>query len=158
MNISSIESRPTHRNSSTTIRWASWFARIALAVTFLSAVADRFGMWGSPGTEGVAWGSIEVYESYVAQLNWFLPAALISTVGWITTILEIVIAIGLLIGWRLRYFSLAAGVLLMLFASAMLVAFGPKPPLDYSVFSAASAAFLLHGIASPGTAPGNHSD
>ena len=31
---------------------ASWFARVALAAAFLSAVADRFGVWGGPGTEG----------------------------------------------------------------------------------------------------------
>ena len=37
--------------------------RIALAVAFLSAVADRFGMWGPPGSKGVAWGNIENYES-----------------------------------------------------------------------------------------------
>lgn len=32
---------------------ASWAVRIALAAAFLSAVADRFGLWGSAGTEGV---------------------------------------------------------------------------------------------------------
>ncbi len=33
-----------------------WFLRIALAISFLSAVADRFGLWGSPGAANVAWG------------------------------------------------------------------------------------------------------
>ena len=30
--------------------------RVALAVAFLSAVADRLGLWGPAGTGGVEWG------------------------------------------------------------------------------------------------------
>ena len=122
---------------------ASWFARVALAAAFLSAVADRFGLWGGPGTEGVAWGNVANYEAYVGLLNWFAPAAAIPALGWAATVCEVVIAAGLLVGWRLRWFALAAGVLLTTFGVTMLSAFGPKPPLDYSVFSAAAAAFLL---------------
>lgn len=130
------------------LRGASWIVRISLAAAFLSAVADRFGLWGSPGSDGVFWGSIEQYENYVGLLNGFLPTVLISPVGWTATVLEVVIAFGLLIGWQLRWFALAAFVLLMLFSTAMLVSMGPKPPLDYSVFSAASAAFLLFALLS----------
>jgi len=127
--------------------------RVALATAFLSAVADRFGLWGPPGADGVVWGSIEEYENYVALLNSFLPSVLISPIGWIVTVLEILIAIGLLFGWQIRWFALSAAFLLTLFALAMLNAFGAKPPLDYSVFSAASAALLLYAVeASRGSA------
>ena len=128
---------------------ATWCVRLALAAAFLSAVADRFGLWGKPGDEGVAWGSVEQYEAYVALLNWFVPKSLIPALGWLATAAEIVIAVGLLIGWRLRWFALAAAVLLTLFATAMTAAFGPKPPLDYSVWSAAGAAFLLFAWSQP---------
>lgn len=128
----------------------SWVVRVALAAAFLSAVADRLGLWGAPGSAGVAWGDVAHYEAYVAQLNWFLPSALISPVGWIATFAETVIAIGLLIGWRLRWFALAAAILLTVFASAMCAAFGPKGPLDYSVMSAAGAALLLFAVTSNG--------
>lgn len=127
---------------------ACWCVRIALAAAFLSAVADRLGFWGPPGTEGVTWGNIAQYEAYVALLNWYLPGALISPVGWIATGLEVGIGIGLLAGWQLRWFALAAGVLLTLFAVTMWTAFGPKPPLDYSVLSAASGALLLYAVVS----------
>lgn len=127
---------------------ARWFVRLALAAAFLSAVADRFGFWGPPGAEGVAWGSVPKYEEYVALLNWFVPQTLISPVGWAATIAEVAIAIGLILGWQLRWFALAAGALLTIFALAMFVALGPKPPLDFSVLSAASAAFLLAAISS----------
>src|SRR5699024_11070976 len=100
-------------------KWSSWFLRIALAAGFLSAVADRLGLWGPPGAAGVAWGNWELFLDYVALLNWFVPASLIPALGWIATIAEVVIAVGLLVGWRLRWFSAAAGRLLLLFALAM---------------------------------------
>jgi thiosulfate dehydrogenase (quinone) large subunit len=34
------------------------FLRIALAISFLSAVADRFGLWGAYGQPNVAWVEI----------------------------------------------------------------------------------------------------
>jgi len=125
---------------------ACWAVRCALAASFLSAVADRLGLWGPPGAPGVAWGSVPKYEEYVAQLNWFLPAGLAPVVGWAATIFEATLAIGLLIGWRLRWVAFAAGVLLTTFAATMAAALGPKPPLDYSVPSAAAAAFLVAAV------------
>jgi hypothetical protein len=42
------------------LRWiATWMVRLPLAFSFLSAVADRFGLWGPFGTAGVAWGDFE---------------------------------------------------------------------------------------------------
>ena len=125
---------------------ACWAVRLALAASFLSAVADRLGAWGPPGADGVAWGSVPKYEEYVAKLNWFLPPALVSPVGWMATAAEVLIAAGLVVGWRLRWVALAAGLLLAAFAAAMILSLGPKPPLDYSVPSAAAAALLLAAI------------
>jgi uncharacterized membrane protein YphA (DoxX/SURF4 family) len=125
---------------------ACWVVRLALAASFLSAVADRLGLWGPPGAADVAWGSVPKYEEYVAQLNWFLPAGLVPVVGWAATACEVTLAIGLLIGWRLHWVAFLAGILLTAFAVMMAVALGPKPPLDYSVPSAAGAAFLLAAL------------
>jgi len=35
----------------------SVFLRLALGLSFLSAVADRFGWWGAFGHPNVAWGA-----------------------------------------------------------------------------------------------------
>lgn len=137
------ESRRTQTSAN---HWAAIFVRLSLAAAFLSAVADRFGLWGAPGNVGVAWGNIENYESYVDTLAWYVPTTFISVLGWIATLAEISIAVGLIVGWQLRWFALAAGLLLTMFALAMLTALGPKSPLDYSVLSAASAAFLLFTV------------
>jgi uncharacterized membrane protein YphA (DoxX/SURF4 family) len=131
---------------------ASWAARVALATAFLSAVADRFGLWGAPGTAGVSWGNIERYNAYVATLNWYLPAGMIGFVGWAATIAEIVLAVGLLVGWQLRWSALFSAALLFVFGVTMVMALGVKAPLSYSVFSAASAAFLLFAIQPSGDA------
>jgi hypothetical protein len=55
--------------------------RIALALAFLSAVADRFGLWGKPGSPGVSWANMTQFNAYVAKLNWFLPTAVIPLTG-----------------------------------------------------------------------------
>jgi hypothetical protein len=83
------------------------------------------------------------FNAYVAKLNWFLPASIIPWVGWAATLAESLLAVGLLVGWQLRWIALASATLLLSFAITMLIALGPKAPLDYSVFTSATAAFLL---------------
>jgi putative oxidoreductase len=134
----------------TFIAAAQWFLRVALSVGFFSAVADRFGLWGPGGAPNVAWGAWQPFIDYVAKLNWFAPATSIPILAWTSTVAEVVLAIGLLIGWQLRWFALAAGLLLLSFAITMTLALGVKAPLDFSVFAAAGGAFLL--AASAGTA------
>ena len=130
-------------NSATVVGAAQWFLRVALAAGFLSAVADRFGLWGPAGAANVAWGAWQPFVDYVAKLNWFAPPASIPILAWTSTVAEVVCGIGLLIGWQLRWFALGAGLLLLSFAATMTLALGPKAPLDFSVFAAAGGAFLL---------------
>jgi uncharacterized membrane protein YphA (DoxX/SURF4 family) len=137
-------------SSTTVVGAAQWFLRVALAAGFLSAVADRFGLWGPAGAANVAWGAWQPFVDYVAKLNWFAPPASIPILAWAATVAEVVLGIGLLIGWQLRWFALAACLLLLSFAITMTLALGVKAPLDFSVFAAAGGAFLL--AASAGTA------
>ena len=61
---------------------AEWFLRVALAFAFLSAVADRFGLWGAPGLPGVAWGDWPHFMAYFDRLNPWLPAVLRPGAAW----------------------------------------------------------------------------
>jgi len=70
---------------------------VALAASFLSAVADRFGLWGSPGAPGVAWGDWPHFLLYNGKLNWFLPSARIPAVGAIASFAETALAFLLLV-------------------------------------------------------------
>jgi uncharacterized membrane protein YphA (DoxX/SURF4 family) len=110
---------------------------------FLSAVADRFGLWGVYGHPNVSWGNYARFVDYTAKLNWFLPMSMIPTLAIIVTIAESVLGILLVVGWKTRITALLSGVLLAMFALAMTAALGVKAPLNFSVFSAAAGSFLL---------------
>lgn len=122
---------------------SSVFLRFALGFSFLSAVADRFGLWGAFGAPHVAWGSFARFVAYTARLNWFLPGAMIPALAVVATCAEALFGILLVLGWQTRITALFSGMLLLLFALTMTGALGIKAPLDASVFSASGGAFLL---------------
>jgi hypothetical protein len=43
--------------------------RVALGATFLTAVTDRFGVWGAPGAPQVAWGANHVRALFTSVGN-----------------------------------------------------------------------------------------
>jgi uncharacterized membrane protein YphA (DoxX/SURF4 family) len=124
-------------------KFSSVFLRLALGISFLSAVADRFGFWGVYGQPNVAWGNYARFVNYTAKLNWFLPAAMIPVLAMITTAAETLLGLLLVLGWKTRTTALLSGVLLTIFALTMTMALGVQAPLNSSVFSAAGGALLL---------------
>ena len=137
-----------HGNASTDIidrlrGLTSLFLRLALGLSFLSALADRFGLWGAFGRPNVSWGTFARFVMYTGELNWFLPEGLIPALAIIATCAEGLLGLCLVIGWRTRTAALLSGILLTLFGVTMAVALGVKSPLDFSVFSAAGGALLL---------------
>ncbi|MBN9614966.1 MAG: DoxX family protein [Acidobacteriales bacterium 59-55] len=123
--------------------FSALFLRLALATAFLSAVADRFGLWGSIGQPQVGWGDFSHFIAYTERLTSILPISLGPTLAWAATVAETTLALALLIGWFTRVAAFLSGVLLLLFALAMTFALGIKAPFDFSVYTASAAAFLL---------------
>jgi uncharacterized membrane protein YphA (DoxX/SURF4 family) len=123
-------------------KFSSVFLRLALGISFLSAVADRFGIWGAYGQPNVSWGDYARFVAYTAKLNWFLPAAMIPTLAMIATAAETILGLLLVLGWKTRIAALLSG-LLITFALTMTLALGVKAPLNLPVFSAAGGALLL---------------
>ena len=119
------------------------YARIALGVGFLSAVADRFGLWGRPGSRNVAWGDFPHFLHYAAVLNPFVPVRLIPALGWTVTVCEVVCGVALIAGLALRPIALLSSLLLLGFATGMTVGTGVKTAFDASVFAASAGALLL---------------
>lgn len=119
------------------------FARYALAASYLSAVADRFGLWGKPGASGVAWGNMENFLSYTATLLWFVPKTFVPTFGWAATITELVLGLLFISGFKLKETALGSAALLASFFITMTMANGIKGPLDYSVLSACAASLMI---------------
>lgn len=120
-------------------RLAILYARVALGAAFLSAVADRFGLWGKYG----GWKNFATFTQYTAQVNSFMPAFIIPFLAWAATAAELTLGITLIIGILPRWVAFGASTLLFLFGTAMAISFGVKSPLDYSVFSASAGALLL---------------
>ena len=133
----------TKTRNGTLATFSSVFLRFALGISFLSAVADRFGLWGAYGNPNVAWGNYSLFLNYTAKLNWFLPAAMIPALALISTAAETILGLLLVLGWKTRITALLSGVLLIIFALTMTMALGVKAPLDASVFSAAGGSLLL---------------
>jgi len=122
---------------------ATIFARFALGTAFLSAVADRFGLWGPPGAPHVAWGRFDVFLAYTGRITPFAPPALTPALAWTATLFEVVFGLALLLGIATRAAAAGSAVLLAAFALGMTSGTGVKTAFDASVFSASSAALLL---------------
>jgi uncharacterized membrane protein YphA (DoxX/SURF4 family) len=119
------------------------FARVALGASFLSAVADRFGLWGPYGAKNVSWGNFARFVEYTGAVMSLFPSSLAVSFAWAATVAETLFGILLIVGFKTRMASVLSGLLLLSFAVAMITGLGIKKPFDYSVFSAAAAAFLL---------------
>jgi uncharacterized membrane protein YphA (DoxX/SURF4 family) len=123
--------------------YAALLLRIGIGVGFLSAVADRFGLWGPFGQPNVEWGNFSRFLEYTHSLNWYVPAGMIPPLGVIATGAETVFGLLLLAGWHTRAAALFSGLLLLSFGVAMTLALGVKAPLNFAVFTGVGGALLL---------------
>ena len=127
-------------------RWGSFSSvilRYALGLGFLSAVADRLGLWGSFGQPNVEWGNFSRFLEYTHMLNWYVPAGMIPTLGVVATGAESLFGLLLIAGWHTRAIALLSGILLLSFGMAMTLALGIKAPLNFAVFTGVGGALLL---------------
>lgn len=115
------------------------FLRLAIAGGFLSAVADRFGIWNYH----VAWGDWDSFVAYTQTLLPWFSQGVVEVAAIIATAAEVILAILLIIGWRTTSVARLSGILMLVFALAMTFSGGIKTAFDASVFAAAAAAFAL---------------
>src|SRR6185503_20196669 len=145
-NLPYVESRVNSKAAQFTGNGAEivcFFARFALGASFLSAVADRFGFWGPYGVRNVFWGDFAHFVEYTGAVMSLFPSSLTVSFAWAATAAETLLGILLIAGFKTRMVSVLSGLLLLSFAMGMATGLGIKTPFDYSVFSAAAAAFLL---------------
>ncbi len=116
------------------------FLRLSIGAGFLSAVADRFGLWPA---EVSAWGNWNSFEQYTQTINPWFPPSIIPFIAIAATALEIIFGVALVIGYRTRLVAQLSGWLLLAFALAMTFSRGIKAPLDAAVFAASAGAFGL---------------
>ena len=123
--------------------YATLLLRMGLGIGFLSAVADRFGLWGGFGQPNVEWGNFSRFLEYTHTLNWYLPDGMTLPLGVIATGAEILFGLLLVIGWRTRVAALLSALLLLTFGVSMTIALGIKAPLNYAVLTGIGGALLL---------------
>ncbi len=116
------------------------FLRLAISIGFLSAVADRFGIWDKDVS---VWGNWDNFLEYTKLINPWIPDSLIPTIGILATGAEIIFAIFLIVGLKTELFAKLSGILLLIFALSMTFSTGIKGAFDFSVFSASAGAFAL---------------
>jgi len=127
-------------------RWGSYSSvilRCGLGLGFLSAVADRLGLWGAYGQPNVEWGNFSRFLEYTHSLNWYVPVGMIPLLGVIATGAETLFGLLLLVGWHTRATALLTGLLLLTFGIAMTLALGVKAPLNFAVLTGVGGALLL---------------
>ena len=67
-------------------RWGMLYLRLALGVSFLSGIADRFGLYRG---RNVGYGDFAGFMKYTAQVNSFMPASTIPFLAWAATLAEL---------------------------------------------------------------------
>ena len=125
--------------------WYPTIIRAFLAFEFGSAVADRFGWLGPPGS-GVAWGDFAHFVAYTNRLNAFLPAGLAFPLAVLATIAECTLTVTLLLGIRTRSACAGAAILLCLFGSAMTASGLVAGQFYYAVFVLAAGSWYMSTI------------
>jgi uncharacterized membrane protein YphA (DoxX/SURF4 family) len=79
----------TLQSTGTWTEIARLFARLALGASFLSAVADRLGLWGPYGAKNVAWGNFAHFVEYTRSVTVLFPSSLTEPLAWASTIGEL---------------------------------------------------------------------
>ena len=69
-----------------------------------------------------------------------------NVMGGIATVVELVIAILLIIGYKTKYAALVASLLTLTFILFMSTSIGVQRPINFGVFTATTASFLLFSI------------
>lgn len=124
-------------------RWLDGSLRILIGLNFGLAVLDRFGVLGPYGSPWVGWGDWMHFVAYTRQVNAFLPASFAPALAVIATAYEIALATALVLGIQTRVFSIAAAVLLFIYASAMTISFGFASQLAYAVIVLLAGSVVL---------------
>ena len=129
---------------SSTQNRAIYFAKVSLAISYLSAVFDRFGFWGHLGETGVSWGSMTNFFKHVSTLCPWAPESMIPVIGWVITVLEAIIAFCYIINLKNKIINTANIFILILFILSMSLFQSVKMMINFSVMVCCASALLIY--------------
>lgn len=129
---------------------AQLLLRCALGITFLVPVLDRLGFLGPSGTGNVEWGNWDNFISYTATLMPYFDRSFTSIMGGLATVGEFVVALLLIAGYKTKYAALGSCFITLVFILFMATSVGIQKPINFGVFTATTASFLLSRLGSYG--------
>ncbi|MDV2117437.1 DoxX family protein [Alcaligenes faecalis] len=144
---------PTEYRKETKMTFILLFLRLSLALTLLSAVADRFGLWGELNNFDITWGGMNRFHQDVEVLTPWLFASAIPALSWFVTILELLLGIALLLNYKSALAALLSGVLFLIFALSMSFFLSTKLMINFNVLVCSASAFLLWQLEKARTSP-----
>lgn len=121
-----------------------YFAKVGLAISYLSAVFDRFGFWGHLGETGVSWGSMTQFFKHVSTLCPWATENMIPVIGWVVTVLGAVIALSYIINVKNKLINISNIFLLILFIISMSLFQSIKIMINFNVIVCFSTALLIY--------------
>lgn len=120
--------------------------RCALGITFLTPVLDRLGILGPAGTGNIEWGNWQNFIDYTSTLMPYFDRSITNILGGIATVSEFLVAIFLIIGFKTKYAALGSCLITLTFILFMATSVGIQKPINFGVFTATTASFLLSRI------------
>src|SRR5258707_14470191 len=105
---------PTWNRPLTWERMGVFYARVALGCAFLSAVADRFGLWGKYG----GWGEFSLFTRHRAPTESLLPWVIISFLASAAPATVHLVCCGVAGGRRPLWVVVAAATMLLFLCAA----------------------------------------
>ena len=126
-----------------TPHFAQLFLRLALGIGFILPVMDRFGWLGAPGSPTVGWGSWPVFLDYTNSLMPYLTRPVANVMAIIATAGELVFAVLLIVGYKIKLAAIGSFLLTLTFALSMFVFANYRAPFNYSVFVVSASSLLL---------------
>ena len=125
------------------MKFLTIIVRVLLSITYLWVVADRLSLLGPVGTAGVVWGDFDTFLNYTASLNPWFPREFSNILGYIATVLEVILGFFFLFGLRLKETSIVSVLLLMSFIVSMTFSLGLMQALDFIIFTVVITAASL---------------
>lgn len=119
------------------------FLRLALGIGFILPVMDRFGWLGAPGSPTVGWGSWSVFLDYANSLMPYLTKPVANVMAMLATAGELVFAVLLIVGYKIKLAAIGSFLLTLAFALSMLFFANYRAPFNYSVFVVSASSLLL---------------
>ncbi|TCD29574.1 DoxX family protein [Pedobacter psychrodurus] len=126
-----------------TPHFAQLFLRLALAIGFILPVMDRFGWLGTPGSPTVGWGNWSVFLDYTNALMPFLARPVANVMAILATAGELVFAVLLIVGYKIKLAAIGSFLLTLAFAISMFIFANYRAPFNYSVFVVSASSLLL---------------